>query len=57
LLGCVLSGAGPSVLVFYEEGAEACCELVTKQFAEHGQQAEIIKTRVAPEGFRVLSKV
>jgi homoserine kinase len=57
LLGCVLSGAGPSVLVFYEEGAEACCELVKSVFAAHGQSAEIMKTKVAPEGFRLLSKV
>ena len=28
LLGCALSGAGPSILVFYERGSEQVCDLV-----------------------------
>src|SRR6185369_11003830 len=28
LLGCALSGAGPSILVFYEQGYECVCDLV-----------------------------
>jgi homoserine kinase len=55
LLGCVLSGAGPSVLVFFEEGAEDCCRLVTDTFALHGQRATVLHAGVAREGFHVSS--
>ena len=36
LLGCALSGAGPSILVFYERGFEGVCDLVRQIFARHG---------------------
>jgi homoserine kinase len=55
LLGCTLSGAGPSVLVFFEEGAENCCRLVTDTFALHGQRATVLHAGVAREGFHVSS--
>jgi homoserine kinase len=55
LLGCVLSGAGPSVLVFFEEGAHACCRRVAETFETHGQNAEILRTSVADEGYRLSS--
>jgi homoserine kinase len=55
LLGCVLSGAGPSVLVFFEQGAENCCQLVADTFAANGQRATILHAGVAREGFHVSS--
>jgi homoserine kinase len=55
LLGCVLSGAGPSVLVFFEEGAQACCQRVASAFAANGQRAEILAAQVAAEGYRLSS--
>lgn len=56
LLGCVLSGAGPSILVFYERGADAVCNLVCQIFAMHGRHAEILPARLAREGYQVLDK-
>jgi len=53
LLGCALSGAGPSILVFYERGSEAVCDLVRQVFALHGRQAEILWTRVAARGYEL----
>src|SRR6202012_3872328 len=55
LLGCVLSGAGPSVLVFFEEGAHQCCERVRDTFRTCGQAAEIIHVGIASEGYELLS--
>jgi homoserine kinase len=55
LLGCVLSGAGPSVLVFYLRGCEGVCELVREIFARHGHASEIWWTRVAEEGYELLA--
>jgi homoserine kinase len=55
LLGCVLSGAGPSVLVFFELGAHECCERVAATFAAHGQKAEILRAAVAGEGYGLSS--
>ncbi len=54
LLGCALSGAGPSVLVFYERGCEQVCDLVRQIFALHGRQAEILWTRVDPRGYEII---
>lgn len=51
LLGCALSGAGPSVLVFYETGSESVCELVQKIFVRQGHQAEILPAPVARQGY------
>ncbi|MGH9628647.1 MAG: homoserine kinase, partial [Bryobacteraceae bacterium] len=42
LLGCALSGAGPSILVFYERGSEQVCNLICQIFAIHGHGTEII---------------
>jgi homoserine kinase len=53
LLGCVLSGAGPSVLVFFEEGAQACCGRVAETFAAHGQETEILHAQVAKAGYEL----
>jgi homoserine kinase len=51
LLGCALSGAGPSILVFYEKGYESVCDLVRQIFALHGRQAEILWPQIPPHGY------
>ncbi|MDQ2898694.1 MAG: homoserine kinase [Acidobacteriota bacterium] len=53
LLGCALSGAGPSVLVFYERGSEEVCDLVRRTFAARGCCAEVLPTRVTASGFEL----
>lgn len=53
LLGCALSGAGPSILVFFERGSEAVCELVREIFAQHGHAAEIHHAAVATDGLTI----
>lgn len=54
LLGCVLSGAGPSILVFYERGFEPACELVRQIFHHHGHASEILWTEVPHAGYQIL---
>jgi homoserine kinase len=51
LLGCALSGAGPSILVFYEKGYEPVCDLVRQIFALHGKQAEVLWPQIPPQGY------
>ena len=53
LLGCALSGAGPSVLVFYEKGCEEVCDLVRQVFALRGHASELMRASVAQEGFTI----
>jgi homoserine kinase len=53
LLGCALSGAGPSILVFHERGSEHVCERVRDVFRSHGRSSEIACCRVAAEGYRL----
>lgn len=53
LLGCALSGAGPSVLVFYEKGCEQVCDLVRQIFALHGREAEILRVKIAEHGYEL----
>jgi homoserine kinase len=54
LLGCALSGAGPSILVFHERGHEQVCQLVCEIFAAHGHCSEIACCRVADKGYELL---
>ena len=54
LLGCALSGAGPSIVVFYERGREEVCELVRRVFASHGRGSEILWTEAAACGYQLL---
>jgi len=56
LLGCALSGAGPSVLVFYERGYEAVCDLVRQIFQLHGHCAELLLTNIAERGFELVEE-
>lgn len=51
LLGCVLSGAGPSVLVFHEQGAKGCAELVRQIFRREGLHSETLPAEIEPEGY------
>jgi len=53
LLGCALSGAGPSILVFHERGHEHVCERVREIFRNHGRASEISCCRVAPKGYQL----
>jgi homoserine kinase len=53
LLGCALSGAGPSVLVFYERGYEVVCDLVRQIFRLHGHESETLVTNIAERGFEL----
>ena len=53
LLGCALSGAGPSVLVFHEKGCEEVCDLVRQIFALHGKSSELLRASVAQEGYTI----
>jgi homoserine kinase len=56
LLGCALSGAGPSVLVFYERGYESVCDLVRQVFALHGRESETLHAQIAREGYTLVEE-
>jgi len=51
LLGCALSGAGPSILVFYEKGHEEVCDLVRQIFLRHGHRSDVLLAQIADRGF------
>jgi len=51
LLGCALSGAGPSILVFYERGYESVCDLVQQIFGLNGHESETLFAEIAAHGF------
>lgn len=53
LLGCALSGAGPSVIAFYERGYEKVCDLVRQVFALKGHRAEVLFTGIDEQGYTV----
>ena len=53
LLGCALSGAGPSILVFYERGCESVCDLVRQVLALHGHKSEALLPEVDEHGFQL----
>jgi len=53
LLGCALSGAGPSILVFYERGYEHVCQSVQHVFTAHGKYSEIMLTELATRGYEL----
>ena len=53
LLGCALSGAGPSVLVFYQRGAEEVTRLFEKLFEDHGTTARTYFTNIQRTGYTV----
>jgi len=53
LLGCVLSGAGPSILVFYERGYDVVCDLVRQIFRLNGHESETLFANIATHGFEL----
>ena len=53
LLGCTLSGAGPSVLVWYETGFEEVCNHVQRIFAMHKHQSIVFHASIAREGYTI----
>ena len=53
LLGCALSGAGPSILVFFERGYESVCGLVVQIFRLHGHEAETLHCSIPERGFEL----
>jgi homoserine kinase len=54
LLGCTLSGAGPAVLVFFEQGAASVCDLVRNVFAMNGCTTEVIASGVSRKGYEFI---
>ena len=53
LLGCAISGAGPSILVFYERGYEQVCHLIQQVFALHGHSSETLWVQIADKGYEL----
>jgi homoserine kinase len=53
LLGCALSGAGPSIIVFYERGSEQVCDLVRQVLALHGHTSEALVASIDEHGYRL----
>jgi homoserine kinase len=53
LLGCALSGAGPSIVVFFERGHESVCDLICQIFRLHGHQSEVLVANIAEQGFEL----
>ena len=53
LLGCALSGAGPSILVFYEQGYDSVCDLVRQIFKLNGHDSETLFAHIADHGFEL----
>jgi homoserine kinase len=53
LLGCALSGAGPSIVVFFEQGYDSVCDLVRQVFRLHGHASEILITNIATRGYEL----
>lgn len=53
LLGCAMSGAGPSMLVLYETGRQDVVDLVRKEFEKAGKRAETMFPKIDRDGLRV----
>ena len=54
LLGCALSGAGPSVLVFYRRGYQDVTALFEQQFSLHGHAAKTYFTDIQTNGYTLV---
>jgi homoserine kinase len=52
LLGCALSGAGPSVLVFHEPGHAEVCDQIQAVFEGRGRSAAILHPAVPDCGYQ-----
>jgi homoserine kinase len=53
LLGCTLSGAGPSILAFYERGHESVCDLIRQIFRNKGVASETLHADIAGNGYEI----
>jgi homoserine kinase len=53
LLGCALSGAGPSIVVFYQRGYEQVCDLVRQIFAIKGHESQVLWAHIADHGYEL----
>jgi homoserine kinase len=53
LLGCALSGAGPSILVFYQRGYEQVCDLVRQIFALKGHDSQVLWAHITDHGYEL----
>jgi homoserine kinase len=53
LLGCALSGAGPSILVFFERGKQQVTTLFEKAFRRHGHKATTYFTEIQRTGYEL----
>ncbi len=51
LLGCALSGAGPSIIVFYERGSEQVTKSFEALFARHGSASRTYFTDIQRSGY------
>jgi homoserine kinase len=51
LLGCALSGAGPSVLIFYERGSESVTRSFEELFAKYGATSKTYYTDIQRTGY------
>jgi homoserine kinase len=51
LLGCALSGAGPSILVFYQRGYESVTSLFEEIFSSHGHSSKTYLTDIQRTGY------
>jgi homoserine kinase len=56
LLGCTLSGAGPSILVFYEKGYDSVCDLVRQIFQLNGHASETLFANIADHGYELIEE-
>lgn len=54
LLGCAMSGAGPSVVVFYERGHEEVCERFREIFRGEGHASEVLWAHIPDHGYDLL---
>ncbi|MBZ5724967.1 MAG: homoserine kinase [Acidobacteriia bacterium] len=53
LLGCALSGAGPSILVFHERGYASVCDLVRQIFRMHGHESDVLLAGIDERGYEL----
>jgi homoserine kinase len=53
LLGCALSGAGPSILVFYQRGYEQVCDLVRQIFEIEGHDSQVLWAQIVDHGYEL----
>ncbi len=53
LFGCVLSGAGPSILVFLRRGADKALTAVEEVMSRNAQRFTVVHTAIAPRGYEL----